>query len=93
MAKSTPVTHQKSTARTACQAYSEMRATKQANNGMGTSTWVTQPDWHSHSWLTTAELIEVIGEDIGPEYKAVIAAMQSLESSGHEARLVFWFDN
>lgn len=56
-------------------------------------TWVTHPDWHSHSWLTTEEYAKSV-EDSGEfEYLAILAAMQSFEENGCAARLVFWFDN
>ncbi len=59
---------------------------------------VTHPDWHSHSWCTMDELTTVL-ETVSaehapsPDYYAVLAAMKQLEEMGHEARLVFWFDN
>lgn len=60
--------------------------------------FVTHPDWHSHSWLTTAEYREVLNAYQAkdswpiPEYDAVLAAMERLDTYG-TARLVFWFDN
>lgn len=49
---------------------------------------------HSFSWLTTTEFEEAIKRgDGGPEYKAVLALMRSLELSGHHARIVFGFDS
>jgi len=57
-------------------------------------TYVTHPDCHSNSWLTTEEFAKAFKKtDPGPEYKAALAAMRSFEKSGYEARLVFWFDN
>jgi hypothetical protein len=32
------------------------------NNNEGKPTWVTQPDWHSHSWLTTSEFENVLNK-------------------------------
>ena len=64
--------------------------------------WVTNPDWHSHSWLTTQELENVINtyiaikddyRHVDPGYKAVLAAMKAFEDANEPARLVFWFDN
>lgn len=70
----------------------------------GKPRFVANPDWHSHSWLTTQEYENVIENyqnlpvdyswgDI-TEYKALLAAMKELESTGeYVARVVFWFDN
>jgi hypothetical protein len=59
--------------------------------------WVTNPDWHSHSYLSTEEFEDCInGYESGSEYKlddryyAILAAMKAL---GPTAQLVFWFDN
>jgi hypothetical protein len=70
----------------------------------GKPTFVSHPDWHSHSWLTVEEFETALenykglskdiswGEPI--EYKALLAAMKALESTGdYVARVVFWFDN
>jgi hypothetical protein len=32
------------------------------NNKEGKPTWVTNPDWHSHSWLTTSEFENVLNK-------------------------------
>jgi hypothetical protein len=60
--------------------------------------YVRCPDWHSHSWLTTAEFRRALklhflqhGRDI--EYGAILAMMSYYEKNGYEARIVFWFDN
>jgi len=63
--------------------------------------WVTNPDWHSHSWLTTAEYEQAIeafrkATEMYPlelEYLVILDCLFSFERQGHEARLVFWFDN
>ena len=52
---------------------------------------VTSPDWHSRSWCTSKEFAKVV-KCGGPEYKALLAAVKSLERN-HEVRLIFWFDN
>ncbi len=70
----------------------------------GVPSYVSHPDWHSHSWLTTEEYEKALknyqdlskeiswGEAI--EYKALLSAMKELESTGdYVARIVFWFDN
>jgi len=37
-------------------------SSKFINNNDGNPTWVTQPDWHSHSWLTTSEFESVLNK-------------------------------
>lgn len=72
----------------------------------GKPRFVSHPDWHSHSWLTPAEYKKALelyqadcdkqgyGYKVPSEYKAILAALESLESNGeNEARVVFWFDN
>jgi len=70
----------------------------------GVPKYVSHPDWHSHSWLTTEEYEKVLenykalSEDVSwgepIEYKALLGAMKTLESTGqYVARIVFWFDN
>ena len=66
----------------------------------GKPTWVTHPDWHSHSWLTTDEFRTVLSSfDVSIylqneyEWWAILAILESFERRGCEARLVFWFDN
>jgi hypothetical protein len=56
---------------------------------------VTNPDWHSHSWLTSQEFEQCIDsfDSASTDYKAVLAVMRSFESEGEVTRLVFWFDN
>jgi hypothetical protein len=68
---------------------------------------VEHPDWRSHSWLTIPEFREVLnrynkkyiasGEPMnerwGVEYRALLVAMEKLEKSGDQVRLVFFFDN
>jgi hypothetical protein len=39
--------------------YVEKCGCKYRMGAEGTPTWVSQPDWHSHSWMTTKELTEV----------------------------------
>lgn len=62
------------------------------------------PDWHSTSWLLTAELKQVeeaykaIYEQPFPlEFRALVAFMEALDLDSdpkqHFARFVFWFDN
>jgi hypothetical protein len=45
------------------------------NNKEGKPTWVTQPDWHSHSWLTTSEFENVLNKYL------------ELESGWHKERV------
>jgi hypothetical protein len=60
-------------------------------------TWVTQPDWHSHSWLTFEEFKECVFETCdfgwGIRWHSIVSAMETMESNGFETRVVFWFDN
>lgn len=63
------------------------------NNGK--NTYVTHPDWHSHSWLTLEEFEQCIecSKYKVSDYRAVATAMRSLESDGYQTRVVFFFDN
>ncbi len=59
---------------------------------------ITHPDWHSHSHLTLFEFEKAsrvldTPEILSDEYVALHAAMKSLEKSGYQVRVVFWFDN
>lgn len=67
---------------------------------------VSNPDHHTHSWLTTDELAQALdhykaeaekqwpGEaDTPPEWLAMLAGMRAFEAAGQMTRLVFWFDN
>lgn len=74
----------------------------------GKPIYVSNPDWHSHSWLTAEEL-SIVFEHYkcvyeaqwgdGPikvpiEYQAILQVLQTLEDNGkNDARVVFWFDN
>lgn len=51
--------------------------------------WVSNPDWHTPSWLTLTELIKVVRGCNNVRWQAILAAMAALPN----ARLVFWFDN
>ena len=55
--------------------------------------FISNPDWHTHSWLTTDEYAAAIEGSSEPEYAAILAAMRSFEENGFQARIVFWFDN
>ena len=78
-------------------------SSKFINNERGEPTWVTHPDWHSHSWLTTNEYENVINLYLAqpfakpfglePRYQVVLASMKAFEQLGYDARIVFWFDN
>lgn len=57
---------------------------------------VSNPDWHTPSWLYVDELEEVLKKSkwsFGREYKALLAAMKSLKNDNYLVRVVFWFDN
>ncbi len=58
-----------------------------------TKNFVSNPDWHSHSWLTPDEYAKAIDGHAEPEYRAILAALRSFEADGYQARVVFWFDN
>jgi hypothetical protein len=77
---------------------------KVINNKEGKPTWVTHPDWHTHSWLTIDEFEKALntyykkaeiegysGKLI--EYESILAVMKRLKELDCETRLVFWFDN
>lgn len=61
--------------------------------------WVSDPDNHSHTWLTPAEFRQVLeaprpeGWGIDPEYWALLAAAEELERRDRDVRFVIWFDN
>ena len=57
-----------------------------------------QPDWHSHSWVTSKEFedaVSIVKDDPAsePEYVAMLCALKAFEEMGFETRVVFWFDN
>lgn len=59
---------------------------------------VWHPDYHSHSWLNTAEVKKVLkklrsanGQSFG--LTGALRAMEGLDEEGCNPRLVFWFDN
>lgn len=69
-------------------------------------TTITDPDHHSHSWLTTQELRQCFNEcfkDENGEYRpladyvcwlGLVSLCEGIESDGrHECRVVFAFDN
>lgn len=49
-------------------------------------------DTCSVSWMTLKELNTAL-KNAKTEWRAIIAAMNSLESSGHPTRIIFWFEN
>lgn len=64
--------------------------------------YVTNPDYHSHSWCTRLELEGVIKKLITEAnsdqavhdcYRHLAKTMHLTEKLGYECRLVFWFDN
>ena len=65
-------------------------------------TRISNPDWHTPSWLTTAEYAEALRRytqeydspyRLGVTFAAALGAMIAAEEHGCQARLVFWFDN
>ena len=63
----------------------------------GGQDYISDPDWHSHSWVTPDEWEKAISKPndfpAQPAYRAMLAAMRSLERDGMRVRVVFWFDN
>lgn len=64
----------------------------------GTTTRISNPDWHTPSWLTGDEFKKAIeeyqsGGEKDVSYLAALAAMKMFEAEGYESRIVFWFDN
>lgn len=58
--------------------------------------FVTNPDWHSHSWCSTEELKEALaraGDSHDECYLHLVHIMEYAELLSHECRFVFWFDN
>lgn len=58
--------------------------------------FVTNPDYHSHSWCTVGELKEALaqaGDSSHESYLHMTRIMDSTELFGHECRFVFWFDS
>ena len=59
--------------------------------------YVSNPDWHTPSWLTTKEYEQVLRAreeitdygNVDQEWYAILGAMKALKN----ARFVFWFDN
>ena len=61
---------------------------------------ITNPDWHTPSWVTPDELELVLAQYLcntshgkNMVYVALLAQMQVWQAAGFEVRLVFWFDN
>lgn len=61
--------------------------------------WASDPDNHSHTWLTPAEFRQVLEAPrpsdwgIDAEYWALLAAAEELERRDREVRFVIWFDS
>jgi len=64
--------------------------------------WITHPDLHSHTYLSTLEFeacinkTEIEHKKYGlnlVEYRAILSYMQTLELTGMESRVIVWFDN
>lgn len=64
-------------------------------NTDGFDTWVSDPDAHTPSWLSWQEFRRCVlaVPDCDAKWRAVVAAMGSMENEGFETRVVFWFDN
>lgn len=70
-------------------------------DGKENKSWVSHPDYHTHSWLTRREfqlaLFRYVNANpdakIPVNYEAIDKLLAHYEKRGMEARLVFWFDN
>jgi hypothetical protein len=65
-------------------------------NRDGRPSCVTDPNWHSHSWLTAKELREIQAEFLayfGHPYGPLEPLITMMDCVGDRTRLVFWFDN
>lgn len=69
------------------------------NGSSGQPVWVTDPDWHTHSWLNPTEWEQALttydatNYPIQIEYVVLLKILKAFEEAGREARIVFWFDN
>lgn len=65
-------------------------------NTCGSEWWddtrVTHPDWHTPSWLTVDELIQ-IREQLAYKHRGLDAVIGAMQGLACECRFVFWFDN
>lgn len=61
---------------------------------------VTDPDAHSHSYLSPEEfeqciekVSKIVSYTVDPDYKVALAMLKKYKELGYESRIVFWFDN
>ncbi len=57
---------------------------------------ISNPDWHSASWLTGEEFCSAVREIASDDiyWMAIAAMVESVnKADGYECRVVFWFDN
>lgn len=61
---------------------------------------VSNPDHHTHSWLSVVELQKCVDRyrelsdgQAPTEWVAILGAMKAIEDNGEMSRVVFWFDN
>lgn len=77
--------------------YNKLYGSEIINDDSGNPFLVEIPNNHSHSWLTIKEFkkaLKIFGlKNVPIEYKAILAAMESIENDGYEVRTVFWFDS
>jgi hypothetical protein len=61
----------------------------------GTVGIISDPDAHTASWLTLAELKRAVKRcgAVGFEYHAMVAMLSAMQKRGCETRVVFFFDN
>jgi hypothetical protein len=69
-------------------------------DGEGKNCWVSDPDQHSHTWLTFNEWLAAVTIERSEtemewdiDWGALTAAARWYEDNGHETRFCFWFDN
>ena len=82
--------------KTQADAWLAAKYSKRVIVGKGQTNYITNPDYHTPSWLNTkeyAEVCDLLGDDAGPQYLGILAMMERMEEDGIECRLVFAFDN
>lgn len=65
-------------------------------NTRSTLGYVSNPDWHSASWLWYDELLQVVPESVmmaNPTLRVLSDTLRSIEHLFGRGRIVFWFDN
>lgn len=60
--------------------------------------FISNPDWHTPSWLWREEVMRVVPEELValcPAFRVVLNTLYSIDNTipGARSRIVFWFDN